>query len=91
MYVCTCVHLAVKCGLFHHGQRLTIPTSCPEGFADLMRTCWQLDPVMRPTFRELLTYIDKMFDDDDLRLTTQSFLKHKKEWRYSLIYHQLIT
>lgn len=28
-------------------QRLTIPTSCPVSFAELMRKCWQADPKVR--------------------------------------------
>ena len=89
-YFVSCVHSALlitltlnECVmLFNVFQRLTIPTSCPKSFEDLMRQCWQLDPVMRPSFRELLTYIEKMVDDDELRITTQTFLNHKKEWRW---------
>ena len=36
--VCVCVCVCVFV------QRLTIPTSCPASFAELMRKCWQADP-----------------------------------------------
>ena len=41
-------------------QRLTIPTTCPESFATLMRDCWQLDPYERPTFKQIINYLNQL-------------------------------
>lgn len=43
-------------------QRLTIPSSCPPVFADLMRKCWAQDPVDRLTSKEVLAVLDKILE-----------------------------
>ena len=63
------------------GERLTIPSSCPHAFADLMRACWQLDSTLRPTFHELLASIEKLGDDDELAESTDHFLTQKQQWQ----------
>ncbi|CAH1790216.1 unnamed protein product [Owenia fusiformis] len=63
------------------GERLTIPSSCPHVFADLLQSCWDTQPKERPTFREILYQLDNMFDDESLSDETNSFLEHKKEWQ----------
>lgn len=36
------------------GLRPTIPSVCPEGYAELMSSCWQDNPDLRPDFSEVL-------------------------------------
>ena len=43
-------------------QRLTIPSSCPPVFADLMKKCWAQDPMERLTFKEVLAVLDKILE-----------------------------
>ena len=36
------------------GLRPTIPSVCPEGYAELMERCWSDEPSDRPDFTEVL-------------------------------------
>lgn len=35
------------------GYKMDAPDGCPPVVYDLMKQCWTLDPVMRPSFRML--------------------------------------
>jgi hypothetical protein len=45
--------LQAAVGVVQKGLRPTIPPSCPEGLAAVMRDCWQKDPRERPSFEIL--------------------------------------
>uniref|UniRef100_A0A3Q2GPN7 Mitogen-activated protein kinase kinase kinase 20 n=1 Tax=Cyprinodon variegatus TaxID=28743 RepID=A0A3Q2GPN7_CYPVA len=62
-------------------ERLTIPTSCPASFAELMRKCWQADPKERPQFKQLLLTLESMANDSRLPDQCNSFLHNKDQWR----------
>ncbi|MED6235779.1 hypothetical protein ATANTOWER_000268 [Ataeniobius toweri] len=62
-------------------QRLTIPTSCPASFAELMRKCWQADPKERPQFKQVLLTLETMANDSRLPDQCNSFLHNKDQWR----------
>uniref|UniRef100_A0A672ISL5 Protein kinase domain-containing protein n=1 Tax=Salarias fasciatus TaxID=181472 RepID=A0A672ISL5_SALFA len=62
-------------------ERLTIPTSCPASFAELMRKCWQADPKERPQFKQVLVTLETMANDSRLPDQCNSFLHHKDQWR----------
>nr|XP_019957254.1 PREDICTED: mitogen-activated protein kinase kinase kinase 13-A-like [Paralichthys olivaceus] len=64
-----------------HIQRLTIPTSCPVSFAELMRKCWQADPKERPQFKQMLVTLEAMAHDSRLPDQCNSFLHNKDQWR----------
>ena len=40
------------------GARPDIPAACPAQFAELLRTCWDGDPSIRPTFVELAQQLE---------------------------------
>ncbi|XP_035264909.1 mitogen-activated protein kinase kinase kinase 20 isoform X1 [Anguilla anguilla] len=63
------------------GERLTIPSSCPVSFAELMRKCWMTDPKERPMFKQILTTLESMLNDSQLPDQCNSFLHNKAEWR----------
>lgn len=63
-----------------NGERLTIPTTCPAKFANLMKKCWLADPKKRPNFREVLTELKSMGSDASLQRETDSFIEQKKIW-----------
>lgn len=63
------------------GERLTIPSSCPVSFAELMRKCWMTDPKERPMFKQILTTLESMLNDSQLPDLCNSFLHNKAEWR----------
>ncbi|XP_077978736.1 mitogen-activated protein kinase kinase kinase 20-like [Glandiceps talaboti] len=62
-------------------ERLTVPTSCPRLFADLMQQCWDEDAKKRPSFPEILARLEQMLDDSELSEETNSFLANKEEWK----------
>uniref|UniRef100_A0A3Q3KC56 Protein kinase domain-containing protein n=1 Tax=Monopterus albus TaxID=43700 RepID=A0A3Q3KC56_MONAL len=62
-------------------ERLTIPTSCPACFAELLRKCWQADPKERPQFKQVLVTLETMAKDSSLPDQCNSFLHNKDQWR----------
>ncbi|KAK3543008.1 hypothetical protein QTP70_008694 [Hemibagrus guttatus] len=62
-------------------ERLTIPSSCPASFANLMRKCWETEPMKRPLFKEILSILEAMRNDSQLSDQCNSFLHNKAEWR----------
>uniref|UniRef100_A0A3P9JMH2 Mitogen-activated protein kinase kinase kinase 20 n=1 Tax=Oryzias latipes TaxID=8090 RepID=A0A3P9JMH2_ORYLA len=62
-------------------ERLTIPTSCPASFAELMKKCWQADPKERPQFKQVLVTLETMANDSRLPDQCNSFLHNKDQWR----------
>lgn len=62
-------------------ERLTIPTSCPASFAELLRKCWQADPKERPLFKQVLLTLETMANDSRLPDQCNSFLHNKDQWR----------
>uniref|UniRef100_A0A8C7PH24 Protein kinase domain-containing protein n=1 Tax=Oncorhynchus mykiss TaxID=8022 RepID=A0A8C7PH24_ONCMY len=61
-------------------ERLTIPSSCPTSFAELMRKCWVTEPKERPMFKHILTTLESMSNDSKLPEQCNSFLHNKAEW-----------
>nr|XP_029480004.1 mitogen-activated protein kinase kinase kinase 20 isoform X4 [Oncorhynchus nerka] len=61
-------------------ERLTIPSSCPTSFAELMRKCWVTEPKERPMFKHILTTLESMANDSKLPEQCNSFLHNKAEW-----------
>ncbi|XP_046883869.1 mitogen-activated protein kinase kinase kinase 20-like [Hypomesus transpacificus] len=62
-------------------ERLTIPSSCPASFADLMKKCWQAEPKERPMFKQVLGTLETMSNDSRLPDQCNSFLHNKEKWR----------
>lgn len=62
-------------------ERLTIPSSCPSSFAELMRKCWKTEQKERPVFKQILSTLESMCNDSQLPQQCTSFLNNKAEWR----------
>ncbi|XP_015214481.1 mitogen-activated protein kinase kinase kinase 20 isoform X2 [Lepisosteus oculatus] len=62
-------------------ERLTIPSSCPASFAELMRQCWETEPKKRPMFKQIIMTLESMSNDSQLPDQCNSFLHNKAEWR----------
>ncbi|XP_033866182.2 mitogen-activated protein kinase kinase kinase 20-like isoform X2 [Acipenser ruthenus] len=62
-------------------ERLTIPSSCPASFADLLKQCWDADPKRRPHFKQIMMTLESMSNDSQLPDQCNSFLHNKAEWR----------
>ncbi|XP_036713211.1 mitogen-activated protein kinase kinase kinase 20 isoform X2 [Balaenoptera musculus] len=62
-------------------ERLTIPSSCPKSFAELLHQCWEADAKKRPSFKQIISILESMSHDTNLPDQCNSFLHHKAEWR----------
>ncbi|KAM9010486.1 mitogen-activated protein kinase kinase kinase 20-like isoform 2-T2 [Ara ararauna] len=62
-------------------ERLTIPSSCPGSFAELMHQCWDADSKKRPSFKQIISILESMSNDSNLPDQCNSFLHNKAEWR----------
>ncbi|KAM5265095.1 mitogen-activated protein kinase kinase kinase 20 isoform 1-T2 [Hipposideros larvatus] len=62
-------------------ERLTIPSSCPRSFAELLHQCWEADAKKRPSFKQIISILDSMSNDTNLPDQCNSFLHNKAEWR----------
>nr|XP_048725589.1 mitogen-activated protein kinase kinase kinase 20 isoform X2 [Caretta caretta] len=62
-------------------ERLTIPSSCPRSFAELMHQCWEADSKKRPSFKQIISILESMSNDSNLPDQCNSFLHNKAEWR----------
>ncbi|KAG8559610.1 hypothetical protein GDO81_017393 [Engystomops pustulosus] len=62
-------------------ERLTIPSSCPRSFAELMRLCWEAEAKKRPSFKQIISNLESMSNDSKLPDQCNSFLHNKAEWR----------
>ena len=60
---------------------MPIPDSCPEELASMMRQCWQTEPKVRPTFKQILTQLDQIdFDVDAKAEIDRQFKTNKPKW-----------
>ncbi|XP_039711455.1 mitogen-activated protein kinase kinase kinase 20 isoform X2 [Pteropus medius] len=62
-------------------ERLTIPSSCPRSFAELLHQCWEADAKKRPSFKQIISILESMSNDANLPDQCNSFLHNKAEWR----------
>lgn len=62
-------------------ERLTIPSSCPRSFAELLHQCWEADAKKRPSFKQIISILESMSLDSKLSDQCNSFLHNKAEWR----------
>jgi hypothetical protein len=49
--------------LLDNGYRMECPDECPEDVYKLMKICWEWDPNMRPTFKQIYSELENMFQE----------------------------
>lgn len=54
--------LQAAVGVVQKGLRPPIPQNCPPPLADIMRLCWQRDPVVRPSFEVLKVKLEELYE-----------------------------
>lgn len=60
---------------------MPIPNGCPTELANLMQQCWQTDPKLRPTFKQILTLLDQIDLDVNVKAEIdRQFKKNKPKW-----------
>ena len=45
------------------GKRMEQPTSCPDELYHIMQLCWEEEPVKRPFFHEVVSYLERILQD----------------------------
>ena len=53
------------------GKRMEQPASCPDELYHIMTLCWEEEPVKRPYFHELVSYLERILQEK----YTVSYLK----------------
>lgn len=56
---------------FMNGYRPNIPPFVPSSIAELIQSCWDHDPSLRPTFTEILTFLKHRVERDVLSASEQ--------------------
>ena len=60
--------------------RPKVPLDMPKEISDLMQKCWDYDPAKRPTYLEIINYIDtRNIDPADIRRTVEHL-----SWKYQM-------
>ncbi|XP_056601981.1 tyrosine-protein kinase JAK2 isoform X1 [Triplophysa dalaica] len=57
--------------LLKRGNLLPQPAGCPSEIYEIMQECWDNDPCVRPTFKQLALHVDLIRDGSDLDRYTQ--------------------
>ena len=52
--------VAIAYGVATNKYELHIPSTCPEQWQDLMKSCWSENPFMRPTFSSIKVLVNSM-------------------------------
>lgn len=74
--------------VYNQGLRPEIPKDCPTSISSLLRQCWTKDPQDRPSFTEIINFLDNIMvdvalnDPDGRQLWKQHFLgKEEVAWK----------
>lgn len=65
-------------------ERLTIPSTCPAAFGNLMTACWKTDPKERPPFSTILQHLNAMSEDDSLCSLASAYLSQRSVWKQEI-------
>lgn len=65
-------------------ERLTVPSTCPAAFANLMTACWKTDPKERPPFSTILQHLTAMVNDDSLSNLASVYLSQRSVWKQEI-------
>jgi hypothetical protein len=49
--------------IVHERERPTIPKSCPPSLASLIRSCWQHEASLRPSFERIVHLLNEIIVD----------------------------
>jgi serine/threonine protein kinase len=63
--------LQAAVGVVQQGLRPPIPSNCPAPLADIMRLCWQRDPMVRPSFEMLKSKFEVLYDNEKQKVKQQ--------------------
>lgn len=73
--------VAVAYGVAVNTLTLPIPKTCPEGWGQLMKGCWENDPHKRPTFKKILQELDGIARSSFRNTPNESFHTMQDLWK----------
>ncbi|XP_058117236.1 mitogen-activated protein kinase kinase kinase 11-like [Anopheles coustani] len=73
--------LSVAYGVAVNSLRLPIPKTCPESWGKLMKSCWEIDPHRRPSFREIEKDLDIIARSGFAQTPHESFHTMQDGWK----------
>lgn len=73
--------VAVAYGVAVNTLTLPIPKTCPEGWGQLMKGCWETDPHKRPPFKKILQELDGIARSSFRNTPNESFHTMQDLWK----------
>ncbi|XP_021708910.1 mitogen-activated protein kinase kinase kinase 11 isoform X3 [Aedes aegypti] len=73
--------LSVAYGVAINSLALPIPKTCPEAWGKLMKSCWELDPHRRPSFRDIEKDLDTIARSGFGQTPHESFHTMQDGWK----------
>lgn len=54
-----------------NGERLSIPNNCPKVLVDVMTSCWNMSPDIRPDFGKIIEILNSVsIEEQEIRVDT---------------------
>lgn len=72
---------AIAYGVAANGLTLPIPSSCPEIFSNLIKSCWHLDPQKRLTFSQIIETLTEISNSSFASTPSDSFTMLQEDWK----------
>ncbi|KAL1138403.1 hypothetical protein AAG570_008467 [Ranatra chinensis] len=76
--------LSVAYGVAVNKLTLPIPSTCPKAWKNLMEDCWKSDPHQRPSFENILSYLDIIVHSPFTQTPHESFHTMQDDWRQEI-------
>uniref|UniRef100_T1IM54 Mitogen-activated protein kinase kinase kinase n=1 Tax=Strigamia maritima TaxID=126957 RepID=T1IM54_STRMM len=79
---------AIIWGVGSNSLHLPVPSTCPDGFALLMKQCWSPKPRNRPSFRHILMHLD-IAAVEILSFPKEDYFKTQATWKEEIRQHMV--
>ena len=73
--------VAIAYGVATDKYELHIPSTCPEQWRDLMKSCWSYQSDTRPSFRDILKTLDDIARTDFHQMPNDNFYSLQEDWK----------
>ena len=73
--------VAIAYGVATNKYELHIPSTCPEQWQDLMKSCWIYDSDIRPSFKDILKTLDDIARTDFHQMPNDNFYSLQDNWK----------
>ena len=73
--------VAIAYGVATNKYELHIPSTCPEQWQELMKSCWIYDSDIRPSFKDILKNLDDIARTDFHQMPNDNFYSLQDNWK----------